>query len=73
VTTGTPARAVGGKRANIGSVRGGRCDLPDGIFHVTTRGVDSCEIFRDDEDRLRFLRLLATSVRTFRSGATPSA
>ncbi|MDP8911472.1 MAG: transposase [Actinomycetota bacterium] len=39
-----------------------RTDLPDGIFHVTARGVDSCPIFLDDEDRLFFLRLLAQAV-----------
>jgi REP element-mobilizing transposase RayT len=39
-----------------------RTDLPDGYFHVTTRGVDGCPIFRDDRDRLRFLRLLRETV-----------
>jgi hypothetical protein len=34
-----------------------RTSLPDGYFHVTTRGVDSCAIFRDDYDRLVFLSL----------------
>ena len=37
--------------------RGLRTSLPDGYFHVTTRGVDSCAIFRDDYDRLVFLSL----------------
>jgi putative transposase len=47
-------------------VRGRRSDLPDGVFHVTTRGVDSCAIVRDDLDRVAFLRLLAEVARRFR-------
>ena len=39
-----------------------RTDLPDGYFHVTTRGVDGCAIFRDDSDRRGFLRLLSETV-----------
>ena len=39
--------------------------LPDGVFHVTTRGVDRCAIYRDDADRLSFLRLLADCVNRF--------
>ena len=33
---------------------------------MTTRGVDSCAIVRDDLDRVLFLRLLADVVRRFR-------
>ena len=39
-----------------------RSDLPDGVFHVTARGVDGCAIFRDDVDRVTFLRILAGTV-----------
>jgi putative transposase len=35
-----------------------RSTLPDGFFHVTSRGVDGCAIFRGDPDRRAFLRLL---------------
>ena len=50
-------------RRTVESVsRGIRTDLPDGFFHVTTRGVDSCLIFLDDADRVVFLRLLAKAV-----------
>jgi putative transposase len=40
-----------------------RQDLADGIFHVTTRGVNREPIFRDDADRVTFLRLLAETIR----------
>jgi len=36
-----------------------RSSLPDGYFHVYTRGVAQTDIFRDDEDRRCFLALLA--------------
>jgi putative transposase len=39
-----------------------RSDLPDGVFHITARGVAGTAVFRDDEDRLRFLRLLGKTV-----------
>ena len=32
-----------------------RTSLPDGYFHVTSRGVNGCAIFRDDDDRRAFL------------------
>ena len=32
--------------------------MPDGVFHVTTRGVGRATIFRDDHDREFFIRLL---------------
>jgi REP element-mobilizing transposase RayT len=41
-----------------------RRDIPDGVFHVTTRGVGREPIFRDDADRVLFLRLLAETVRS---------
>lgn len=41
-----------------------RHDLPDsGAFHITMRGVDGCDIYRDDDDRYRFLRLLGLGTR----------
>jgi putative transposase len=42
-----------------------RQDLPDGYFHVTTRGVDREPIFKNDDDRLLFLRLLAETTRKY--------
>jgi REP element-mobilizing transposase RayT len=43
--------------------RGLRRDLPDGIFHVTTRGVAGTTLYRCDDDRRDFLTLLADVVR----------
>lgn len=43
-----------------------RTTLPDGYFHVISRGVDGCAIFRDDVDRRAFLTHLRT--RTERHG-----
>jgi putative transposase len=37
--------------------------LPDGIYHVSTRGVYRAWIFRDDEDRLMFMRLLVSTAK----------
>src|SRR5439155_26610577 len=37
----------------------------EGIFHVTARGVDGCAIFRDDEDRRAYRRLLADACGRF--------
>src|SRR5688500_15992410 len=42
-----------------------RRTLPDGFFHVTTHGVAGALIFLDDDDRLRFLALLAHVVERF--------
>jgi REP element-mobilizing transposase RayT len=39
--------------------------LPDGIYHLGTRGVDRCTVYVDDKDRLRFLALLASVVADF--------
>ncbi len=39
-----------------------RSQLPDGVYHVTARGVARCLVFLDDEDRLAFLGLLAAAV-----------
>jgi REP element-mobilizing transposase RayT len=43
-----------------------RSTLPDGFYHVTTRGVARCPIFLDDDDRIAFLELLAFVVRLYR-------
>jgi REP element-mobilizing transposase RayT len=40
-----------------------RSSLPDGYFHVFTRGVADTAIFRDDEDRRSFLALLIRTTR----------
>ena len=42
-----------------------RTSLPDGYFHVISRGVDGCSIFRDDDDRRKFLALVRTCVETY--------
>jgi REP element-mobilizing transposase RayT len=42
--------------------RGLRRDLPDGIYHVTTRGVAETMVYRCDDDRRMFLALLAEVV-----------
>jgi putative transposase len=39
--------------------------LPDGLFHATARGVAKMPIYRDDDDRLVFLGLLATATEGF--------
>lgn len=39
--------------------------LPDGIYHVTTRGVARTAIFLDDDDRRLFLSLLALAIRRY--------
>ena len=42
-----------------------RVAFENAIYHVTTRGVRREDVFRDDRDRRRFLRLLALVVRRF--------
>jgi putative transposase len=49
-----------------GVARQPRRELPDGVFHVATRGVNSEDIFLDDEDRSSFVRLLHATVRRYR-------
>jgi REP-associated tyrosine transposase len=39
-----------------------RTTLADGIFHVTSRGVNRTDIFLDPEDRRTFVALFATAV-----------
>ncbi len=43
-----------------------RTTLRDGYFHVISRGVDGCEIVRDDVDRRMFLVHLRTTVEHYR-------
>ena len=42
-----------------------RGHLPDGLYHVTSRGVDRSAIFGDETDRVVFLRLLADTSERF--------
>jgi putative transposase len=42
-----------------------RSFLLDGLFHVATRGVAQMTIYRDDDDRLVFLGLLAQAVERY--------
>jgi len=42
-----------------------RTSLPDGYFHVFTRGVAGTAIFQDDEDRRSFLTLLISAARRY--------
>ena len=39
--------------------------LPDGIYHLGTRGVDQCTVYVDHEDRRVFLRLLLSVVEDY--------
>jgi hypothetical protein len=41
-----------------------RIDLPDGLYHATSRGDGRAAIFWTDDDRLRFLSQLADNVQT---------
>jgi len=43
-----------------------RLDHAGGVWHVTSRGNERREIFREDEDRERFLKTLAEVVKRFR-------
>jgi REP element-mobilizing transposase RayT len=42
-----------------------RIEFPDAIHHVTSRGNERRDIFRDDVDRLLFLELLGQAVKRF--------
>jgi putative transposase len=55
-----------GLRPSLGAMaRMLRTLLPDGYFHVYTRGVAGTDVFRDDEDRRFFLALLANATRRY--------
>ena len=43
-----------------------RIEFPGALFHVTSRGNEQRDIFRDDADRVRFLDLLAETIERFR-------
>src|SRR6185312_9708960 len=38
--------------------RRNRCVLPEVPCHITQRGVDRCEVFSEDQDRITYLRLI---------------
>jgi putative transposase len=42
-----------------------RIEFPGALYHVTARGIERREIYRDDRDRERFLSLLAVRVPRF--------
>ena len=42
-----------------------RIEVPNGVYHVTANATHGNQIFRDDADRSRWLRLLATVVDAF--------
>ncbi|MGH3083595.1 MAG: transposase [Gaiellaceae bacterium] len=42
-----------------------RIEVPNGVYHVTANATHGNQIFRDDADRSRWLRLLATVVDRF--------
>jgi REP element-mobilizing transposase RayT len=42
-----------------------RIQFPGAFYHITNRGNDRKPIFKDDEDRQRFLEILAQSVTTY--------
>jgi len=44
----------------VGMARPLRIEVPDGIYHVTSRGLERREIVRDDRDREKWHGLLAT-------------
>jgi REP element-mobilizing transposase RayT len=46
-------------------VRPLRIEYPNAWYHITGRGVERSNIFRDDKDRLRFLKTLRESVEAF--------
>ncbi len=43
-----------------------RVEIPGGVYHVNTVAVHEALLYRDDKDRRRWLRLLATVVAMFR-------
>src|SRR5213083_1372802 len=43
-----------------------RCELPDGYFHVTSRGNRGARVFVEDVDRFEFLHLLSSVAESFR-------
>jgi putative transposase len=43
-----------------------RVEFPGAVYHVMARGNELREVFRDDQDRQRFLECLEEAVRRFR-------
>jgi putative transposase len=43
-----------------------RLEFEGAFWHITSRGNERKDIFRQDDDRLEFLSLLATAVKRFR-------
>ena len=39
-----------------------RLDVPGALHHIMVRGIDKCSIFRDDQDKTRFLERLGQTV-----------
>ena len=42
--------------------RQARLDVPGALHHIMVRGIDKTNIFRDDEDKARFLERLGQTV-----------
>ena len=42
--------------------RQARLDVPGALHHIMVRGIDKTDIFRDDEDKARFLERLGQNV-----------
>ncbi len=47
--------------------RQARLDVPGALHHVMVRGIDKSKIFRDDEDKARFLERLGHNVEVGKS------
>ena len=44
--------------------RGARLDIPGTLHHVMVRGIEQGSIFRDDSDRVEFLRRMGLLAKT---------
>ena len=42
-----------------------RIQYPGAVYHVTCRGNEQKDIFKDDADRKRFLQILTQSLNTY--------
>ena len=40
-------------------------EYPGALYHVTSRGVQRCPIFKDDRDRQELLKLLSSALKSF--------
>src|SRR5580765_2100905 len=43
-----------------------RSTLDDGVFHITTRGVNRADVYYDTEDRRTFVALFAAALKRYR-------